>query len=113
MIKFEYEGREFEFMGRYEIVLENDYFLPCNQVGAVSKATHGDAMTHMTRAIVHPVEKYHDFGGIRFKETGEVRKPLQNDWYLDGYGMPEYVDGSENGLSGMANRTILEPVQIL
>lgn len=82
MIKFEYEGKEYEFRGGYEVVKEGDYFIPCNQLGCVSKASRGDEVCAMTRAIVHPVEKYHTFGGVKFRETGEVRMVQLGEWYL-------------------------------
>jgi len=34
------------------------------------------------RAIVYPVHEFHEFGGIKFVETGEKREPQIGEWYL-------------------------------
>lgn len=108
MIKFEFEGKEFEFKGRYEEVKEGDYFLPLNHSGgAVTRARAVDESCKMTRAIVHPVEKYHDFGGVRFKETGEVRTANEGEWWLGRDGRVRHGNTLNDGWS------ILEPVEIL
>jgi len=82
-IKFtDQEGREFEFRGEYKTVHVGDYFLPSNSLGNISSAVQRDANADIVRAIVHPIPVYHDFGGIRFKETGEVIVAQPGEWFI-------------------------------
>jgi len=104
----EHKGREFECTGEYRAYKQGDYVI--NSAGCVEFITWC-GLHSPTRAIVHPVEKYHDFGGIRFRETGEVRAQKKNEWYLDVYNLPEYTNVTYD--SQGTDRIILEPVQIL
>ncbi len=63
------------------------------------------------RAILAPEPKRHTFGGVVFEETGEVRDPMQGEWYRfcdigDGAGCSSEV-GPDLGA-----RTILRPVRV-
>jgi len=107
MIKFEYEGREFEFRGEYDVPHLGDHYL--GHFGDVMMARVEHTTFDAPRAIVHPVEEYHDFGGIRFRETGEVRGAEKGEWYL--YSADDWVYFANQRVS-YAYR-ILEPVSIL
>lgn len=106
MIKFEFEGREFEFKGAYQLPKHGVYFLESMGSRVLCQGKAG-VLTGGVRAIVHLVEKYHDFGGVRFKETGEARKPQTGEWvfYNDNVILINFV--------GYHKYIILEPVEVL
>jgi len=70
-MKFMYEGKEYEFRGEYQALREQTYFL--GQTGLVGYTGNTGHISNKHYAIVHPVEVLHQFGGIEFRETGEVR----------------------------------------
>jgi len=109
MLKFTYNGHEYEFRGEYRPVQPNEYFLS-DAVG-IEQVVHYRNWRESTaiRAIVHPVEKYHDFGGVRFRETGEVRKAVYGEWWLASENI--ILCQWEEGTNGA--HQILEPVEII
>ena len=79
-------GKQWEFGGNYRCTRQGDYFL-----STVGKVQHVTGLTgreeycqkpHAERAIVHPVPIVHEFGGIKFEETGEYRRAQPGEWYL-------------------------------
>lgn len=72
------QGKQWEFKGEYHPVL-GDYFL--TGYGEIKVATN---TLGRDRAIVHPVPIIHEFGGIKFEETGEHRRAEAGEWHLFG-----------------------------
>lgn len=58
-------------------------------------------------AILSP-PKRHTIGGVVFEETGEVREPRLDDWYLMS-GRPVFYSSTFS----LSRRTILRPVEIV
>ena len=83
-IKFtDNEGWEFEFRGITRKPSDGEYYLGS---GGWIEQRHSDtAWVSGERAIVHLIPQLpitHDFGGIRFEETGEERLVEFGEWYL-------------------------------
>lgn len=86
MIRFEYQGREYDFRGEYLSPKDGSYHLDGD--GDVRKANM-DYPAHQIRAIVHPVPRRHTFGKLTFREAGEPRKIKNGEWGLV-YGQPRF-----------------------
>lgn len=80
MIRFTYDGKEFEFRGEYREPLDGDRFLAGMDSSIVHQSGKWGGMG--VRAIVYPVLVIHEFGGVKFVETGEDRFPLYGEWYI-------------------------------
>jgi len=83
MIRFTYEGKEFEFRGQYGRPQQGEYLL--NIRGEVEQEIVG--IDTEEYAIVHPVPVIHEFGGIKFVETGEIRVLSDDEFGLRDDGM--------------------------
>jgi len=102
-MKFTYEGKEYE-TEKYGFPEIGSHYLTNN--GNVSQCTA--PFTGSIVMLVRPVEKLHTFGGVEFRETGEVRHVRVGEWFLDDFGVTTCVFRVE------ANQyTILEPVRIV
>jgi len=75
-MKIIYKGKEFEFQG-YTEPRAGDYYITSS--GIVTKAEYNIG----TRlAVVRPVEVFHEFGGIRFKEIGRAETAQGEIWCI-------------------------------
>ena len=79
------EGKEWEWRGEYRTVKHGDYWLGLGKClsGPAGRATRAPIEL---RAIIHPVPKVHEFGGVRFEEVEEARLPREGDWVLGANG---------------------------
>lgn len=67
----------------------------------------------LERLIVKPIRKEYVFGGIVFKETGEVRQVVSGDWYLYFVGPKAHVVNKPSETEPTVQRhTILRPVSL-
>jgi len=84
MIRFTYEGKEFEFKGKYRDPLDGDHFLSGTGKSIDSSVVYqsGRWQGMGQRAIVHPVLVIHEFGGVKFVEIGETRPAQMGEWFL-------------------------------
>jgi len=107
------EGREFEFSG-YHTVQHGDYFI--NESGVIVRQGYNGVWEGFAmRAIVHLIPKppiTHDFGGIRFEETGEVRRVREGEWYLSTKGKVWPVHDLHQ-YDYIHNYIILKPITII
>lgn len=100
-MKFTFEGKEYEFRGEYGRAFPGDHVLDRN--GTIYQAQSEWGLIY---AIVHPVEKLHIFGGVEFRETGEVRQVNNTGaWVLTPGGVAYFAYQTERVY------TILEPVR--
>jgi len=102
------EGKVWKWRGEYRQVKQGDYFLSGEGKPRINLEIKDASYI---RAILHPVLPIHEFGGVRFEETGEVRQAQPGEWYLivysDSTQGPNY-----NSLTDSATRTdriILRP----
>ncbi len=101
------DGKVWEWEGEYHTPQKGQYFFSVN--GKIRDAGPR-YMDNSHRAIVRPVPTIHEFGGVKFEETGEVRLAQPGEWYL--VGIPSkyatmVVGSHETGLA----HTILRPLQ--
>jgi len=82
-MKITYDGKEYEFRGQYKEPSNGENFLSGMHDGSVIHQS-GQWDGQGVRAIVHPVPVIHEFGGVTFVETGEVRPANDGEWFLDG-----------------------------
>jgi len=73
------EGKVWEWRGEYKRPHIGDYVLDFN--GEVNQFQFNTGNVY---ALVHPVLPIHEFGGVRFRETGEVRPPRKGEWFWCG-----------------------------
>ena len=78
MIRFTYDGKEFEFRGVYDIPKMDQYYI--TNTGGVEQ--HRKYEMSDLRAIVHPDLVIHEFGGVKFVETGEERTARSGEWCM-------------------------------
>ena len=77
-MRFTYEGKEYEFRGEYHTTEKGDWFLSNSGTVLLDSGTYKLGI----RAIVHLLPRLHDFAGIRLEETGEVRCPKLNEFFI-------------------------------
>jgi len=101
------DGKVWEWRGEYrEPILGEDVLGNGGTVYKVREYTffQGQAQIY---AIIHPVPAIHEFGGVKFEETGEERCPEAGEWFLQDnfpvYAL--YFNGNRTRL------TILRPLQ--
>lgn len=106
-MRFTVDGEEWEFRNEYRIPKKGDSFLSEVSGVTVNHATldFGRDRYARERAIVHLVKRQHEFGGVRFMETGK-RTVKRNEWYLTGE-MPIFYNAYQPTVSA---HVILEPV---
>ncbi len=76
MIKFQYEGKDYEAVG-YALPKYGDHFV---SEGGNVLLNHGQV--NELRLIVRPAPVTHTFGNVELEETGEYRCPTKGEWYL-------------------------------
>ncbi len=107
------EGKVWEWRGGYRPGKRGEYVLQGTSgvhpslktgIGLLTQDATGD------RAILYPVHPIHEFGGVRFEETGERRVVQKGEWYLP-------IDEPQGGVhfrhqsSSFADYIILRPLQ--
>ena len=104
------EGKVWEWRGEYRYPLRGERFLPANSEDAVLCAEY-DWGAGNIRAIVHPVPTIHEFGGVKFEETGEVRCARVGEWYVQLYSECEHLRFNSDKESTALHYRILRPCQ--
>ncbi len=106
MLKVNYEGQEYEFVGY------------CDHEGATHFLS-GQGTLEQTEphnrfdvAWFRLVPVRHTFGGIVFEETGEVRQVEQGEWYLSREPVNEPVCHKDQNKT-YRKYSILRPVEVL
>ena len=64
----------------------------------------------MERAIVHPAPTTHEFGGVKFEETGEKRSVTFEEWFLNKASIP-YSEIWHQSQNSITPYIILRPLQ--
>ncbi len=73
------EGKVWEWRGEYRQAHPDEYYLNEATPPRITKSSS----VHMeVRAIIHPVPTIHEFGGVKFEETGEKRSVNKGEWFL-------------------------------
>ena len=75
----------------------------------VVKARASGIYTYLA-AIVHPVPKVHEFGGVKFEETGEERSVTFDEWFLNTASIP-FGEVWRQGYNSTASYIVLRPLQ--
>jgi len=83
------KGKVWEWRGQYHKPKIGESFL--DESGGIWAAR---TPNNPERAIIYPVPVIHEFGGVKFEETGEVRKVQFGEWWLDGDECTAYFQGS-------------------
>lgn len=85
-MRFTRRDGEFEFKGEYRVPRAEDWILTNNgavlQMLSVDEGWNDGVWADDVRAIIHPVLVEYEFGGVRFRGTGERRIPCKDEWFL-------------------------------
>jgi len=105
------EGKVWEWRGETRKPKEGEFYM--GGPGRIYKVTWDDTSGRESwlgiRTILHPVPTIHEFGGVRFEETGEIRRAKQGEWFLaTGYPHPVFHYGID---AYYEEHPILRPLQ--
>lgn len=103
------DGKEYELTGMVAIPAKGRFYLGMD--GWIHQCPGGFSEM-LALAFPVPVSVQHIINGIAFEETGEVRVPVEGEWFLSRSGGMSFVSCQMKG-GYTRNFPILRPIRIV